>query len=56
MADNMSGWQKLEKVQESVKNGKPQEAERVTSAITDPTSQKIFMETLASRCSSGAAG
>jgi len=56
MADNMNGWQKLEKVQESVKDGKPQEAEKITSTITDPTSQKIFMETLASRCSSGSAG
>lgn len=56
MADNMNGWQKLEKVQEAVKDGKPQEAEKVTSTITDPTSQKIFLETLASRCSSGTAG
>ena len=56
MADNMNGWQKLEKVQESVKDGKPAEAEKITSTITDPLSQKIFMDSLASRCSGGAVG
>lgn len=56
MADNMNGWQKLEKVQESVKDGKPAEAEKITSTITDPLSQKIFMDSLASRCSGGAEG
>ena len=56
MADNMNGWQKLEKLQESVKDGKPAEAEKITSTITDPLSQKIFMDSLASRCSGGAEG
>lgn len=56
MADNMNGWQKLEKVQDSVIDGNQAEVEKITSTIADPLSQKIFMDSLASRCSGGAAG